>query len=72
MTQEETKITLDMTIEEVVRKYPQTVPVFFKHGLACVGCHVARFENIQQGAMAHGIIAEKLLEDLNKVAASSS
>ncbi len=71
MAEEETKITLDMTIEEVVREYPQTVPVFFKHGLACAGCHAARFENIQQGAMAHGIVVERLLEDLNKVVAGS-
>jgi hybrid cluster-associated redox disulfide protein len=31
----------------------------------CVGCAVARFENIRDGATAHGINVEALLKDLN-------
>lgn len=60
-------ITADMTIENVVRENPETIPVFFKHGLACVGCHVAAYENIEQGAKVHGMDLEELLKDLNAV-----
>ena len=63
---EEKAITADMAIGEVVNKYPATINVFFKHGLGCVGCAVARFENIQQGAMAHGIDLDALINDLNQ------
>ena len=59
-------ITANMPIGDVVQKYPSTIEVFFRHGLACVGCAVARFENIGQGAMAHGIDAEALIKDLNQ------
>lgn len=38
-----------------------------KHGMHCLGCMAARFENIEQGALAHGIDVDKLMEDLNKV-----
>ena len=62
----EKTITGDMSIGEVVQKYPDTINVFFKHGLGCVGCAVARFENIQQGAMAHGIDVDALVNDLNQ------
>ncbi|ENO12477.1 hybrid cluster protein-associated redox disulfide domain [Thermoplasmatales archaeon SCGC AB-539-C06] len=55
-----------MSIESVVNKYPQTVDVFLKHGLHCIGCAVAAFENIEQGATVHGIDVKKLLDDLNK------
>ena len=55
-----------MTIKEVVEKYPQTVEVFMKHGMHCIGCAAAHFENIEQGAGAHGIDIKKLIEDLNK------
>ncbi|MGQ9681548.1 MAG: DUF1858 domain-containing protein [Anaerolineae bacterium] len=58
-------ITREMTIAEVVQKYPQTIPVFLAHGLMCFGCAVARFENIEQGATAHGIQVEPLMRDLN-------
>lgn len=64
---EEKIITGDMPIGDVVSKYPATINVFFKHGLGCVGCAVARFENIQQGAMAHGIDVDALINDLNQV-----
>jgi hybrid cluster-associated redox disulfide protein len=63
---EEKAITGEMAIGDVVSKYPSTINVFFKHGLGCVGCAVARFENIQQGAMAHGIDVDALINDLNQ------
>ncbi len=58
-------ITRDMPIADVVNKYPQTVPVFLAHGLMCFGCAVARFENVEQGAIAHGIDVDALMKDLN-------
>jgi hybrid cluster-associated redox disulfide protein len=58
-------ITKQMTIGEVVEKFPQTVEVFLRHGLMCFGCAVARFENVEQGAIAHGINVEALIKDLN-------
>lgn len=60
------KITGKMSIGEVVAKYPETIEVFFNHGLHCVGCAAAHFENIDEGCQAHGIDTEKLVEDLNK------
>lgn len=59
-------ITKDMTILEVVSKYPETVKIFSKHGLGCIGCQAAQFENIEQGALVHGIDVPALLNDLNE------
>jgi len=62
-------ITKDMTIGEAVTKFPQTAQVFFSHGLLCAGCHVAQWESIEEGAIAHGIKdINSLIKDLNKVA----
>ncbi|MDI6874647.1 DUF1858 domain-containing protein [Candidatus Solincola sp.] len=60
-------MTIDkhMTIQEVVEKNPETIRVFLEHGLHCIGCAVARFENIEQGALAHGIDVDALIRDLN-------
>lgn len=60
-------ITKDMSIREVVESYPQTVGIFRNYGMGCFGCSAARFENIEQGAGAHGIDVEALIADLNKV-----
>jgi hybrid cluster-associated redox disulfide protein len=59
-------LTKEMTIQEVVTKYPDSVKVFIQHGMPCVGCMAARYENIEQGANAHGIDIDKLMGDLNK------
>ncbi|NMA68037.1 MAG: DUF1858 domain-containing protein [Desulfitobacterium sp.] len=53
-------------ITDVVEKYPQTVAVFQKYGMHCFGCVAARFENIEQGANAHGVNVPNLIKDLNK------
>ena len=59
-------ITKDMSIMEVVQKYPDTVDVFINSGMGCLGCAAAHFENIEQGAMAHGIDVDALMKGLNE------
>ena len=66
--EDQATITADMSIIEVVQKYPDTVGVFMRHGLGCIGCALARFENIRQGAEAHGIDVDALVKDLNQSA----
>jgi hybrid cluster-associated redox disulfide protein len=63
-------ITKDIKIEEVVTQYPETMMVFMKNGLHCVGCHVSSFESIEDGAKAHGIDVDALVDDLNRVISS--
>ncbi len=63
------KITKEMKIDEVIKKYPQTAEVFAKHGFHCIGCVAASFESIERGAAAHGIDIDELIKDLNKAVA---
>ncbi len=60
------KITKQMKIDEVIKKYPQTAKVFEKYEFHCLGCAAASFESLEQGALAHGINVEKLVKDLNE------
>lgn len=61
-------ITKDMGIIEVVNKYPEAAGVFAAFGMGCLGCAAAHFESIEQGAMAHGMDIDALMEALNKIA----
>ena len=65
------KITKDMNIIEVVQRYPDTMMVFMYAGMGCFGCHAAQFENIEEGALVHGIDPDKLVEALNEIADAS-
>ena len=65
------KITKDMTFGQVLKDYPQVAPIFMKFGMHCIGCHIAVTETIEQGAMAHGVDADQLVNELNSVLAPS-
>jgi len=49
-----------------VKKHPETVAIFERHGLGCLGCQAALFESIEQGAEVHGVDVDLLISDLNR------
>ncbi|MBI2148304.1 iron-sulfur cluster assembly accessory protein [Candidatus Woesearchaeota archaeon] len=62
-------ITKEMTIGDVVNKYPETTSIMLNYGLHCVGCAVNPYETIENGCLGHGIDEEtidKLIKDLNQ------
>ncbi len=65
---EVTMIAKEMTIGEIIRRYPQTLPIFERHGLDCHECQIAEYEALEHGAGVHKIDVESLLEELNRVA----
>lgn len=60
-------ITKEMGIIEVVQKWPDTARILMESGMGCLGCAAAHFETIEQGALAHGIDVDALIEAMNKV-----
>ncbi len=60
------KITKDMGITETVQKYPETIEVFMRFGMGCIGCAAASFENIEEGALVHGIDPDEIVAKLNE------
>lgn len=64
-------ISKDMTIAEVVQKFPQTIPVFQQFGLGCIGCSIANMETVEQGSTMHGLDTDALIEALNDAVSSN-
>jgi len=58
-------ITADSLVKEVVERHPQTIAVFVKHGLNCVGCYIAPFHTITDTACEYALQLERLLSELN-------
>ena len=56
------------TVAELLRRWPQVVPVFIKNRMSCVGCNMSAFETLEDAAKIYGIELEKLIEDLKKMA----
>ena len=58
-------INKDMSIGEIVRRYPETLAVFEKYRLDCFECQIAEYEALEHGADVHKIDVDRLLEELN-------
>ena len=53
-------ITKDMTIGDVVAKYPACIEALQAAGVHCVGCHVSYHETLEQGFKGHGMSDEEV------------
>jgi hybrid cluster-associated redox disulfide protein len=50
----------------VVRQYPETVHVFSRYAVGCLGCSGAEYDDIAYGAQVHGVNLDQLLRELNE------
>jgi hybrid cluster-associated redox disulfide protein len=55
-----------LTIQDVMDRWPQTIPVFLKHRLTCVGCSMAGFGTLDEAIRLHGISAAPFLAELRQ------
>lgn len=56
----------EMLVSEVIKKYPETIPLFLERGLHCIGCAFAKDETLGEAIEAHLINLDEFLEALNK------
>lgn len=47
--------TAEMTVDEVMRRWPSTIRVFLDFRMRCVGCPIAAFHSIVEACEEHGV-----------------
>lgn len=60
-------ISKDMTIADIIEKYPLTIELFSQFGFHCLGCQMSSIETLEEGSMKHGIDVDEILDSLNGV-----
>jgi len=60
-------INKDMSIMDVIQKFPETLAIFQKHNLGCIGCFAASGESLEQGLTVHGLDVEAVVAELNEI-----
>ena len=60
------QLTADLTVAEVIDRWPETIPVFFHYRMACVGCPIAPFETLAEVAAIYGLDRECLVNELRQ------
>ncbi len=61
----------DLSVADVLARWPETIPVFLRHGMACVGCNMSAFETIASAAAVYGLDADSFLGELQQTIASA-
>lgn len=59
-------ITKDMNVAQLLQENEALVPIFYQHGLFCLGCAMAHGETIAQACEAHGLDCDALIRALNE------
>jgi hybrid cluster-associated redox disulfide protein len=64
----EDAIKADMIVNDVMHRWPQTVPIFRLYTEACVGCSLGGFCTVTEAATEYGLSTPALLEKLQQCA----
>ena len=54
----------DMTMDEIMRRWPAAIRVVLRHQLLCVGCPIACFHTVDDACREHEADRERFLADL--------
>ncbi len=63
---------LQLTIAELLRRWPQLVPIFVRFRTDCVGCGMAPFCSLQEAIDHYQLNASSFLRELQNAMVSSS
>ncbi|MGE0230379.1 MAG: DUF1858 domain-containing protein [Flavobacteriaceae bacterium] len=58
----------DMTMDEIMRRWPASIPFILAHGMLCIGCPIAVFHTAYDACEEHGIGEDAFLEGLLAIA----
>lgn len=60
----EGRVLKGLVVAEVLSRWPQVIPVFLSHRMACVGCAAAPFETVAEVAGIYGLPLDSFLDEL--------
>jgi hybrid cluster-associated redox disulfide protein len=64
----DTEITADSFVDEIMTKFPQTISVFLRRRMSCVGCLMGPFHTVSDAAEEYDIGIDILLDELRHAA----
>jgi hybrid cluster-associated redox disulfide protein len=54
----------ELSIAILLREWPQVIPVFLGHRMACVGCSMSSFETLRGAAEIYQLPFEKFMAEI--------
>ena len=66
------EITKETLIGEIVINHPETVETLLGVGMHCLGCPASQAESLEDACAVHGIDADVVAAELNRVIAEAN
>jgi hybrid cluster-associated redox disulfide protein len=63
---EQPQLAAHLIVADVLARWPQTIPVFMRHRMACVGCSIAPFETLAEVAAIYELDLNCFLNELKQ------
>ncbi|MEH2540813.1 MULTISPECIES: DUF1858 domain-containing protein [unclassified Bradyrhizobium] len=60
--------TVDLMVDDVMRRWPSTIRVFLDFRMRCVGCPIATFHSVDEACDEHSVDAAAFLSKLQDMA----
>lgn len=60
----------DMSVKEIMDRWPATVPLFIRNGLKCPGCPIGPFHMLEDASREHGKDIAELMEEVARLSGS--
>ena len=48
-------LDLEMSVDEIMRRWPMTIRVMIRHRMLCIGCPIGIFHTVAAAAAAHSM-----------------
>lgn len=56
----------ELTVAELLRRWPAAIPVFIANRMGCVGCSMAGFETLEDAAHVYGLAYQQFIRELQQ------
>jgi hybrid cluster-associated redox disulfide protein len=61
------QVSANQIIQDIMVRWPQTIPVFLGHRMNCVGCSMSAFELLEDALNIYCLPVESFMEELNSI-----
>lgn len=66
MSTDQNSISPHLTISAILERWPEVIPIFINHKMACVGCSVSDFMTLEDALEIYHLEKEPFIEQIEQ------
>jgi len=66
------ELQTNLPLAEILTRWPETIPVFLEHRMACVGCALSAFDTLEEALVIYRDPAGTVLAAINRAISNAA